>query len=253
MQAQPQDRPSCSGFARLFSRILADAESLVDVRRRGLHAASNSVAGMGLFDIDYVEVLKGPARTLCSRVTGGVVPSSPNWLTDTFEGYAAGNLWIVRKPPALEAGWASVGGWPEGQDCRRKSKQFYGDQLANPSVATTSATGARARAAGIQSGRRPGLSHGVLTSRASFQSALTCRRAGINVKAWPLNSIVVNQPNLLGGQPSDAQSLTLDAADALNHGVTASIRSRLKQLATGPVLTLLTDAGCFRLQQLCGQ
>lgn len=53
------------------------------------YVAGNSVTALGLFDLDHIEVLKGPQGTLFGRnATGGVVSIATKMPTDTYEGYA---------------------------------------------------------------------------------------------------------------------------------------------------------------------
>jgi iron complex outermembrane receptor protein len=65
------------------------AESPVATYLDDGYIAGNSVTNIGLFDLDHIEVLKGPQGTLFGRnATGGVVSIASKLPTDTYEGYA---------------------------------------------------------------------------------------------------------------------------------------------------------------------
>jgi iron complex outermembrane receptor protein len=213
------------------------------------YVATNSVAGIGLFDIDHVEVLKGPQGTLFGRnATGGVVSIFSKLPTDNFEGYGEatyGSYQTIHvegavSGPLTDGLKARVAALYEQNGAYVENLSPTGNDLGNSSKYAV-----RAR---LEYTPREKLDFLVtaFTSRAYFGWGpyfdLSTRLVN-DAQGKPLNSVVVNQPNLLGGQPSDAQNLTINAADAVNHGgySRADAATFKANWDFGPVLTLISD------------
>jgi iron complex outermembrane recepter protein len=226
-----------------------DAESPVATYVDEGYIAANSISSVGLFDIDHVEVLKGPQGTLFGRnATGGVVSIFSKQTSDTFGGYAEatyGSYGTVRFEsavggPLTDTLKARIAGVFERNNDYVTNVNPSGDDLGND----------RRYAVRGRLDYTPvnGLDFllTAYTSRADFSWGPyfdLSTRAVNNAQGVQVNSVVVNQPNLLGAEPSNAHGLTIDAADALNHG--GYSRTDSATLKTnwdfGPVLTLLTN------------
>jgi iron complex outermembrane recepter protein len=215
------------------------------------YIATNTVVGVKLFDIDHVEVLKGPQGTLFGRnATGGVVNIFSKQPTDIYDGYAEigyGSYDNVRAQAAfggplsdtvkfrVAALFEQNGAWvnnvsPVGQDVGADQDVAVRAHLEYEPSADTDIlfTGYFSR------------SHYSWGPYFSLSTRTVDDSAG-NI----MNSVVVNQPTLLGTQPSDAARLTIDANDARDTGGQSRLAGGTIKATWnlgGPVLTSITDA-----------
>jgi iron complex outermembrane recepter protein len=205
---------------------------------------------IGLFDLDHVEVLKGPQGTLFGRnATGGVVNIFSKLPTDTYEGYS-------------EVGYGSYNdkrfegafGGPITDQLKFRIAAAY--EKNSGWVTNTSPTGGDLGGDDAMSVRghleyKPTDDIDVLLtgyfsdeqfSWAPYFSAST--RNVYDAAGYVVNSYVVSAPTLIGTQPSNPASLTVDANDAQSTGGHAHLSGGTAKFSWnfGPVLTLVTDA-----------
>ena len=214
------------------------------------YIATNSVVGVKFFDIDHVEVLKGPQGTLFGRnATGGVVN-------------------IVSKQPTAEAdGYAEIG---YGSYRTSRAEAAYGGPISdvlrfrvatlieqNGAYVDNIAPGAPDLGADRDMAFRGRLEYKpsdaldvLLTgyfSRSDFSwgpyFSLSTRTVS-NAAGEIVNSVVVNEPTLLGTPPSDARNLVVAANNARDSGGHSRLGGGTLKINWdfGPVLTSITDA-----------
>ncbi len=225
------------------------AESPVAVYVDDGYIATNTVVGVKLFDIDRVEVLKGPQGTLFGRnATGGIVNIFSKLPTDTPEGYGEltyGSYDDVKAEGAFGA--------PISETVKLRVAGAYHENGAY--VRNINAVGEDLGASDDVSVR----SHLAVDPHEALKILLTGYYSRSNWSWGPyfslstrtvqnpggqiVNSIVVDQPTLLGTEPSDARGLTIDADNARDSGGRAHLKGGTVKISWdfGPLLTSITD------------
>jgi iron complex outermembrane receptor protein len=229
--------------------FIGSAESPVATYVDEGYIAAHSLMGVDLFDLDHVEVLKGPQGTLFGRnATGGVVNIFTKTPSATPDGY-------------IEASYGSYNdtriegafGGPITDTLRFRVAAMH--QQNSAWVTNTSPTGddlgggskaaARVRLEYAPNDTLNLLMTGYISEwRFSWGPyfSLSTRQVP-DANGTIVNSVIVNQPTLLGTLPSDEQTLTLDANHGIDHGGSSSLRGGTAKISWnfGPTLTSITD------------
>ena len=230
--------------------LLGQAESPVATYVDEGYIAGHTLANVDIYDIDHVEVLKGPQGTLFGRnATGGVVnilnkaPSSAN------EGY-------------LQVGYGSYNdqqyegafGGPITDTVRFRVAGMFqqnGDWVNNIAP-TGDGLGNVTKGAGrVRLEYAPNDDFNILMTGYGSQWRyswapyfLLSTRNITNANGQVINSQIVNQPTLLGVPASNISSLTIDAPLARNKDGGSSLAGGTVKMTWnfGPTLTMITDA-----------
>lgn len=198
------------------------AEAPVAVYIDDGYLAANNAAGVGLFDVDRVEVLKGPQGTLFGRnATGGLVNivtkrPTDQLAVDATASYSSYN--DVRLEAGIGAPLANgvdfrVAGLYERSDAWVKNISPTGGDLGGKETKAFRA-------------------HLQLSPSSNFKVLLTGYYSDVSQSWGPYfaistrsiikngrpDSMVVDEPTLLGTPPSDPANLEVDANHAQSHG-----------------------------------
>jgi iron complex outermembrane recepter protein len=199
------------------------AESPIAVYVDEGYLAGNNVSGVGLFDVDRVEVLKGPQGTLFGRnATGGLVSIETRKPTKDFEAdssFSYGNFGSVRADTAV--------GGPLADNVQARVAVMY--QKNDGWLTNISPTGGDLGGQEVIAGRvhlaiqaTDKLNFLISafisdTSQSWGPYTVLSTRSTISASGVP-NAIIVNQNTGFGQPPSDYQNLTVNAAGAKDHG-----------------------------------
>lgn len=220
------------------------------------YVASASVSGIGLFDVDRVEVLKGPQGTLFGRnATGGVVSIFTREPKDVADGYLTagyGSHNNMRFEGAAGGAVSDtlsfrVAGMFERNDAWVRNINPAGDDLGNKEQG-----GLRVRLAYKPSSDFDLLLTGYLARQSSswapyFSQAVAPVLDGAgNV----INSQIVPGDTLFG-PPSDIRHLTINSESARGSGGRKSVTGATLRMNWdfGPTLTSITDVKKARSRQ----
>lgn len=230
--------------------LLGQAESPVATYVDEGYIAGHSLSSVDLYDIDHVEVLKGPQGTLFGRnATGGVVNILTKTPSSTDEGY-------------LQAGYGSYNeqhyegafGGPITDTFRFRVAGMFqenGDWVNNVAPTGDGLGNVKKGAARVRFEYVPNDDFNILVTgyvsewRYSWAPYfLLSTRNVTNADGQVINSHIVSQPTLLGVPGSDISSLTIDSPLAQNRDGRSSLSGGTVKMTWnfGPTLTMITDA-----------
>jgi len=212
------------------------------------YVASASVAGIGLFDINRIEVLKGPQGTLFGRnATGGVVniftrePSATDngYVTLSYGSYNSFHFEGAYGGPISDSLSFRVAGLYDRNGAWVKNKDPAGDNIGNQEQAAI-----RARLSWHPTGNFNVLFTGIVGKQTSSwapyfsQAVRPISDANGNV----VGSQIVDGDTFFG-PPSDIKHLTIDSESAKSSGGRKSINGATLRATWdfGPTLVSITD------------
>ncbi|WP_143075142.1 TonB-dependent receptor [Sphingobium sp. AP50] len=220
------------------------------------YVASASVAGIGLFDVERVEVLKGPQGTLFGRnATGGVVNIFTREPTSSANGFVKADygshdsmrLEAATGGPISDTLSFRVAGLFDRNGAWVKNKNAQGDDLGNKEQAVL-----RLRLAYKPTAHLSLLLTGFIARQTSSWAPYFSQAVApiLNNAGDVVDSTIVSGDTFFG-PPSDIKNLTIDSESARSSGGRKSASGVTLKTTWdfGPTLTSITDVKTARSRQ----